>query len=39
LPLERQAGEGGEFAGEAEVAEEVGAVRRDLEIEEHVGRD
>jgi hypothetical protein len=37
LPLQRQAGESGELAGEAEVAEEVGAVRRDLEVEDDIG--
>ena len=37
LPLQRQARESGEFAGEAEVAEEVGAIWRDLEIKEYVG--
>lgn len=37
--FERDAGEGGEFAGEAEVAEEVGAVRGDLEVEESVAFD
>jgi len=36
LTFQRQASEGGEFAGKAKVAEKIGAVRRDLEIEENV---
>ena len=37
LAFEGDAGEGAELAGEAEVAKEVGAIRRDFEVEEHVG--
>ena len=37
--FERNAGEGGEFAGEAEMAEEIGAIRGDLEVEEGVAFD
>jgi hypothetical protein len=34
-----QSGERGELASETEVGEQVGAVRRDFEVEQHVGLD
>ena len=37
--FEGEAGEGGEFSGEAEVGEEIGAIRGDFEIEEDIGLD
>ena len=37
--FEGESGEGGEFAGEAEVGEEVGAVGGDFEVEEDIGLD
>ncbi len=37
--FEGEAGEGGEFPGEAEVREEIGAIRGDFEIEEDIGLD
>ena len=36
LAFQRQAGQGGEFTRQAEMAEQVRAVRRDLQVEHHV---
>ena len=39
LAFQGQAGERGEFASETEVGEQVGAVRGDFEVEQHIGLD